>query len=873
MDIYVVNLKEIKMKKHIRKFAVVPKLPEKLAPLREIAQNLWWAWDHDAAALMIRIDRALWDAENNNPLSVLCKVPQKRLEDLSNDESFMSHMERVHKRMEVYLAGKTWFSNKYAYHSDKIFAYFSAEFGLSETMPIYSGGLGMLAGDHMKSSSDLGIPLCGVGLLYTEGYFRQYLNSDGWQQETYPKNDFFTMPMELLKDENDHAHKISVEMPDGTLYARIWRVLVGRTQIYLLDANIPDNSEQYRDVTSRLYGGDTEMRIKQEILLGIGGIRALYKIGKVPVVTHMNEGHSAFLALERTRILMEQNMSFDEAKELVISSNVFTTHTPVPAGNDRFSYEMIRKYFGSYVPRLGISMEEFLKLGEEPVDLNDSSKGNNFCMTVLALHLAAFNNGVSKLHGDVSRNMWKWMWPELDTQDVPITSITNGVHSRTWISFDMASLLDRYLGPRWVDNPWDHSIWGRVKDIPATELWNTHERRRERLVAFVRERLKTQLQRKGYKGSDLEVANEVLDPGALTIGFARRFATYKRATLIFSDLERLTKILTNKERPVQIIFAGKAHPRDEEGKELIKEIVRISRRPELRRHIVFLEDYDMIMARYLVQGIDVWLNNPRRPLEASGTSGMKVCFNGGLNLSILDGWWDEAYNGENGWAIGAGEEYAELADPVYQDSVENKALYQLLEDIVVPMFYKRALDGHSKNWVEMMKSSMMTNCSIYNTNRMVQEYVSKFYITGAEAFEKLSQDDFSGAKDLCEWKKKIQASWDKIKILDVKEPLNKEMIRDDEFAIEALVDLGKIAPEDVVVSVYYGHLDFYGENIVEGRETLMNPMEQDGSIYKYTCFVKCDVPGKFGYAVRVMASKESLVSRFHFGKVKWEYSY
>jgi len=875
LDIYVVNVEGEIMKKHIRKFAVLPKLPEKLEPLKEIANNLWWGWDHDAAALMVRIDRDLWELEGNNPLKVLCKVPQKRLEDLSNDESFISHMERVYTRLKAYLSARTWFKSKYDYHSDKVFAYFSAEFGLSETMPIYSGGLGMLAGDHMKSSSDLGVPLCGVGLLYTEGYFRQYLNSDGWQQETYPKNEFFTMPIDLMKDAEDNAYKISVEMPDnGTLYARVWCVKVGRNNIYLLDANISDNPEEYRDVTSRLYGGDTEMRIKQEILLGIGGIRALYAIGKIPVVTHMNEGHSAFLALERTRILMESGLSFDEAKELVIASNVFTTHTPVPAGNDRFSYELIRKYFGSYVPKLGINMEDFLKNGEEPVDVNDRSKGVNFCMTVLALHFAAYDNGVSKLHGTVSRDMWKWMWPELDTNEVPISAITNGVHARTWISFDMASLLDRYLGPRWVDNPWDHDIWKRVKDIPSSELWHTHERRRERLVAFVRGKLRAQLERRGFKGGELEAANEVLDPGALTIGFARRFATYKRATLLFSDLERLTKILSNRERPVQIIFAGKAHPRDDEGKELIKEIVRISRRPELRRHIVFLEDYDMITARYLVQGVDVWLNNPRRPLEASGTSGMKVCFNGGLNLSILDGWWDEAYNGENGWAIGEGEDYTEVADPVYQDNVEGKALYQLLEDNVTPLFYTRASDGHSKGWVEMMKNSMMSNCPVYNTNRMVQEYVSNFYVAGAEAFEKLSQDEFNGAKDLAQWKKKINASWDKIKVLDVKEPVtSKELLRDEAFAIEAFVDLGKLAPEDVIVSVYYGHLDFYGNNILDGKEIIMNPMGQDGSIYKYDAAVKGDTPGKFGYIVRVMANRENLVSRFHFGKVKWEYSY
>ncbi|MEI6092678.1 MAG: alpha-glucan family phosphorylase [bacterium] len=880
------------MKKNIRKFAVVPKLPERLLPLKEIANNVWWSWDHDAASLMLRIDRELWDKEDYNPLKVICNTPQARLEELSNDESFLNHMERVYNRLNVYLKSKSWFMNNYPNsiqnedfnktkdwfdtHSpesmQKVFAYFSAEFGLTETIPIYSGGLGILAGDHMKSTSDLGVPLCGVGLLYTEGYFRQYLNSDGWQQETYQKNDFFTMPIDLMRDKEGNARKISIEMPDGTLFARIWKVTVGRTVIYLLDSNLSENSPANREITSRLYGGDTEMRIKQEILLGIGGVKALYSLGKIPVVTHMNEGHSAFLALERIRILMEQHsLKFDEAKELVIASNVFTTHTPVPAGNDRFSVDNIKKYFSSYVPKLGISMDEFLKIGEELIDHNDSSKGSNFCMTVLALHLASYSNGVSKLHGKVSRNMWNWMWPDLELEDVPISSITNGVHGRTWISFDMASLLDRYLGPRWIDQPWDGSIWNRVKDIPSTELWHTHERRRERLVAFVRTKLKKQLEHKGATGAELEIANEVLDPSVLTIGFARRFATYKRATLLFEDIDRLTKLLGNKDMPVQIIFAGKAHPKDEDGKEFIKEIFRTAKKTELRRHIVFLEDYDMTIARYLVQGVDVWLNNPRRPLEASGTSGMKVCFNGGLNMSILDGWWDEAYNGDNGWAIGAGEEYdgdgKELA--AYQDSVESKAIYQILEEQVIPKFYKRGTDGIPKEWVDMMKNSMMSNCPVYNTNRMVQEYTKRFYLNALDSYEKLSEDDFKGAKELSVWKKKIITSWDRVKIIDVKEPINKELQRDDALSIEAIVDLDKITPEDVTVSVFYGHLDYHG-NIVNGKEEIMTVKGQDGSLYSYNGTIKCNNAGKFGYSVRIMADKEELVSRFHFGKIRWE---
>ncbi|MBN1114117.1 MAG: alpha-glucan family phosphorylase [Oligoflexia bacterium] len=856
------------MNKTIRKFDVVPNIPTRLLPLIEIANNLFWVWTHDASALLLRIDRELWEQESNNPIRVLCRVSQERLEDLSKDESFLNHMDRVYSRYKEYLSSRSWFDSNYPQYKEKVFAYFSAEFGLSETIPIYSGGLGMLAGDHMKSTSDLGLPLCGVGLLYREGYFRQYLNPDGWQQETYPQNEFFMMPIKMVTDEKGEPVKISVNMLNGPLYAQVWKINVGRAAIYLLDANIPDNPEHYREITSRLYGGDNEMRIKQEILLGIGGIRALYKINKIPCVTHMNEGHSAFLALERIRFLMEEHkLKFDEARELVMASNIFTTHTPVPAGNDRFPNDLITRYFTNtnYVTRLGLTIDELLKLGEEPLDHDHPERGTNFCMTVLALNLASYNNGVSKLHGRVSRNMWHWMWNDHEVSEVPIRSITNGVHARTWISHDMAGLFDRYLGPRWIDDPWDHTIWSRIEDIPATELWHTHERRRERLVAFVRSRLRMQLERRGVRGAELEVANEVLDPDALTIGFARRFATYKRATLLLREPDRLTRILTNKKRPVQIIFAGKAHPRDDSGKAFIREIYRIARKPELRRHIVFLEDYDMVIARHLVQGVDIWLNNPRRPLEASGTSGMKVCFNGGINVSIMDGWWDEAYNWENGWAIGAGEDY--LDDHEYQDSVESKALYQIMEDEIVPLFYKRGTDDLPKGWVDVMKKSMMSNCPVYNTNRMVQEYTTTSYVPALEFSQKLYEDDFKKSKTLAKWRKKVVSQWKDVKILSVDSPDFREIKRGGKLEISASLDLGGLGPDDVCVSIYYGNIDFKG-NIIDGKEMVMKHSEGSGP-YKFKGTINCYEAGEFGYTVRVMADHVDLSSRFHFGKIVW----
>lgn len=857
------------MKRFIRKFEVIPNLPASLKPLIEMASNLWWVWENDAAELMLRIDRELWEECYHNPIKVLARTSQTRLNELAEDESFLNHMERVHEKFIKYLEDTSWFNNNYPEHADQKIAYFSAEFGIHETLPIYSGGLGMLAGDHIKSASDLGLPLVGVGLLYKEGYFRQYLNLNGWQQEEYSENDLFTMPIERIKNEKNEPLKIQIEMPDGTLHAQIWKVNVGRCKIFLLDTNIFENPESYREITYRLYGGDTNMRIKQEILLGIGGIRALYAVNEIPSVTHMNEGHSAFLAIERIRMYIEINkLSFNEAKELVRTSNIFTTHTPVPAGNDRFSLEQISQFFSSYVHKFGISIEDLLKLGLEPNELGNLKTGFSFCMTVMALNLAYFANGVSKLHGKVSRDMWKWIWPNHEIDEVPIGSITNGVHARTWIAGGMANLFDRYLGPRWKDEPWDHTIWERVNSIPNTELWHSHERKRERLVSTVRERLKKQLIERGVRGKELNIADDVLDPDALTIGFARRFATYKRATLIFKDIDRLIKIITNKDTPVQFIFAGKAHPKDEYGKAFIKEIIKFAKLPEFRRSIVFIENYDMAVARVLIQGVDVWLNNPRRPLEASGTSGMKVCFNGGLNLSVLDGWWDEAYNGENGWAIGAGEDYHQEEDHEYQDSVESQAIYNLLEDQVVPNFYDRGLDKLPNRWIKMMKNSMSSNCPMYNTNRMVQEYTTKYY-SKAMSFQKLlSSNSFEKTKELASWKDKIEVSWNKVKFVEVVNNQVTELKRGDTLTVKAKVELGILSPDDVAVSIYYGNIDNNGK-IIDAKESVMSVVENHGNVFTFVGNLVCIDAGEFGYAVRIMASKDELASRFHYGKIIW----
>ncbi|MBY0513979.1 MAG: alpha-glucan family phosphorylase, partial [Gemmataceae bacterium] len=620
----------------IRTYTVLPCLPERLRPLHKLAYNLWWCWNADAVALFRRVNPDLFEALDHSPIRLLGATEQSRFEQLENDDGFLAHMDRVAAALEHYLKAPTWFQETYGTEGGTRVAYFSAEFGIHESVPVYSGGLGVLAGDHLKSASDLGLPLVGVSLMYREGYFRQYLNVDGWQQERYPENDFFNLPLVPELGPDGKPLLASVRLPGRDVHLRIWHIQVGRVPLFLLDANIPHNRPEDRGITAQLYGGDQHTRIQQEIILGIGGIRALKALGRVPSVVHMNEGHAAFAALERIRDLMaEHQLDFATAQEAVKAGTCFTTHTPVPAGNDAFPIHMMEQYLGEYMHGMGVDRNALAALGRQ----HPGNEAEPFSMTVLAIKLANVSNGVSALHGVVSRKMWHEIWPGLPVAEVPITSITNGVHTQSWLSPEIAQLYDRYLGIQWEDKPTDFAIWKRVEHIPDAELWRTHERGRERLVAFARSRLKAQLKRRGSPPSEVESAEEVLDPDALTIGFARRFATYKRGDLIFRNIERIAAMVNNTSRPVQFIFSGKAHPKDQGGKELIARVVQMARRAEFRRRVVFIEDYDMNVARYLVQGVDVWLNNPRRPLEASGTSGMKVAVNGGLNLSIQHGWW------------------------------------------------------------------------------------------------------------------------------------------------------------------------------------------------------------------------------------------
>ncbi|MBN1661906.1 MAG: alpha-glucan family phosphorylase [Anaerolineae bacterium] len=849
-------------------FRVIPALPARLEPLRELAHNLWWTWNHEAIDLFRRLDRDLWEEAGHNPVRILGVIRQERLEQVAEDDGFLAHMGRVYHEFDAYVKDtSTWYQKTYGDVQDVRIAYFSAEFGLTESLGIYAGGLGVLAGDHLKSASDLGLPLLGVGLLYQQGYFRQYLNPDGWQQELYPDNDFYNLPLALERQLSGAPLTVEVEYPGRTVKAQVWRAQVGRVPLYLLDTNISDNAPKDRDLTDQLYGGDDDMRIRQEIMLGIGGTRALEALGQRPTVCHMNEGHSAFLALERIRLRMQEDkLTFAEACELTSAGNIFTTHTPVPAGIDWFHPDLVDHYFSHFYPALGLSRHEFLGLGR----MNPNDPNGYFCMALLAMRLANRINGVSKLHADVSRRMWQEAWPQVPVGEVPIVGITNGIHARSWISHDMADLYDRYLGPRWVERPADQAVWQRVPRIPDEELWRTHERRRERLVAFARTRLAGQLEQRGTRLAEVRQAEEVLDPEALTIGFARRFATYKRGNLLFYDIERLARIIGSKDRPVQLIFAGKAHPRDNPGKELIRQIIHHARRPEFRNRIVFLEDYDMVVARYLVQGVDIWLNTPRRPHEASGTSGMKATANGALNLSVLDGWWDEGYTPETGWAIGRGEEYAE-DQAEYQDRIEANAIYDLLEKEIVPLFYERGRDGLPRGWIAKMKAAMRDHAGVFNTNRMVREYTEVCYLPSARRTHRLSGDEQVRAKTLAAWKEQVARQWGPLRIERVwtERPDEADLKVGDQLLVQAEVFLGELKPTDVAVELYHGPLDGAGQ-ITNGRTlpTLIAQSKGDGK-YIFAGAIPCRTSGLHGYALRILPQHEDLGNPFEMGLIRW----
>ncbi|BAZ84425.1 alpha-glucan family phosphorylase [Dolichospermum compactum] len=849
----------------IRTFNVSPSLPSRLEPLRKLAYNLHFDWNVESKDLFRRLDPDLWEASHHNPVLMLGTISQSRLLEVVEDEGFLAQVDRAARQLEDYLQEYTWYKKQRNQHQKECYAYFSAEFGLVDCLPIYSGGLGVLAGDHLKSASDLGLPLVGVGLLYQQGYFAQYLNADGWQQERYLINDFYNMPLHLERNPDGTELRIAVDYPGRKVYARVWRVQVGTVPLYMLDTNIEPNKAYDHDITDQLYGGDIDMRIHQEIMLGIGGVQMLKALGYEVTAYHMNEGHAAFSALERIRILIqEKGLNYREAKQVVSSSNIFTTHTPVPAGIDLFAPDKMLHYLGYYADIFSLPKEQFLGLGRE----NTGDLSAPFSMAVLALKMATFSNGVAQLHGVVSRQMFQGLWQKVPVEEVPIAAITNGVHARSCVSKSTQELYDRYLGPNWSSAPPDSQLWERMDAIPDEELWRNHERCRLDMVLYVREHLVKHLRDRGASASDIVQAQEVLDPNVFTIGFARRFATYKRATLWMRDLERIKRILlANKHRKVQFVIAGKAHPKDIPGKELIRDINHFIREHHLEKQVVFVPNYDIYIARLMVAGCDIWLNTPRRPREASGTSGMKAAMNGLPNLSVLDGWWDEADYVRTGWAIGHGENYD---DSNYQDEIEANALYELLEKEVIPLFYDhRDGDGLPRPWVAKMKDAIRLNCPFFNTARMVREYAMRAYFPASDRYHTLTVDNYAPAKELAAWKAKLGEHWFNIKIKDVDVSAASDIEVNQTVAVKAKVNLATLSNDDVQVELYQGSIDANGD-IVNAVPVIMDYQGQDPENSSlYTANITYTTSGLQGLSLRVLPRNQYLSSPYEPRLIAW----
>ena len=820
----------------VKEFLVRPALPPALSRMSDLAYNLLWSWDHNIRSLFRRLDSALWKNCGHNPVLMLGRVPQATLERAAADPRFLASYRKACERYTSYV-------ERPETSEGRLIAYFSMEYGMVECMPIYGGGLGVLSGDHLKAASDGGIPLVAVGLLYQKGYLQQSLNPDGWQQERNPVNDFYTLPVRPVRTDEDQDLIVEVRLPSGPLFIKVWYIHVGRVKLYLLDTNIPENEHaEDREITAQLYGGDTVTRIRQEIVLSIGGLRALHRLSLTPTVWHMNEGHSAFLGVERMRRLIEeQGLSFDQAFEACRSNNVFTTHTSVPAGIDLFDPGLLYEYLGEYCRESGIPFDKFLALGRFRPDNHQEP----FSMAIAAIKTSAFRNAVSCLHRQVSQEMWQELWPKLPVWEVPITSVTNGVHLFTWLNGDLAMLYDQYLQPDWRERYSDPKIWDLVDDIPNQELWEAHRRRKRNLVAFVRERVATAAMARKASAAEQRRLSEVLEPDTLTIGFARRFATYKRATLLFRDVERLKRLLTNKERPVQIVIAGKAHPKDLPGKTLIREIVQLSRTPEICKHIIFVEDYGIEVARELVQGVDLWLNTPRRGEEACGTSGMKAGINGVLNLSILDGWFDEAYEISGGWAIGDREPYSDD-----QDEIHVRAIYSILENEIVPMYYQDREEGVPVDWMRRVKMSLMHLGPQFNSLRMVGEYMSQLYEPAHQAFLEMSRDNFAPARNRSQWNEQVEKVWDNVSFLEIGPSPDVSVLTGRPIPMRAVVNLAGLSPKDVRVEAVIGRVGANG-NLEETQVMSLPAVEQQGDAY---VFLKEFVPhqtGRLGYSLRI----------------------
>ena len=841
---------------------IKPKLPERIARLSEISNNLWWSWNVEFLKVLREIDKDVWNACDKNPVKFLKNVPQEKLEQAAVDIEFLKKYDEIVSNFDSYMNSKnTYFSKKFPNNKDDVIAYFSAEYGLDETIPIYSGGLGILSGDHLKSSSDLGLPLVGVGLLYKEGYFNQKITLRGEQVSEYHEIEIHNMPIYPVKGEDDQDVVVTVEIEGKEVFVKVWEIAVGRLKLYLLDTDLNENKKEYQGLTKKLYGGGQEMRIAQEIVLGIGGVRALKAMGIEPKLYHMNEGHSSFLVIELIKdIMKEKQVSYEVAKEIAFSQLAFTTHTPVPAGNDIFDVELVSKYLKDKWQELGLTEEEFLKMGMTPND----TLNKRFNMAVLALKFAGKKNGVSRLHGRVSREIFSEVWPNTFDDESPITYVTNGIHTCTWVCTQLKELLNEYLPPFWQERVHEHDMWDNVFNIPDEKIWEIHKKRKQSMQAEVAKNVKNRFLNGGMTYADVSDLLKFLDPNVLTIGFARRFATYKRAALIFKDIERLTQILNDEKRPVQIVFAGKAHPADNAGQEVIKYIHEISLMPQFRGKIFLLENYNIAISRYLVSGVDVWLNNPRRPMEASGTSGEKTALNGIPNFSVSDGWWEEGYNGKNGWLIGSTKHYEVQEE---QDLADSNSIYHILETEIIPKFYDRDEQGIPRDWIQIMKNSIQSIGPEYSTSRMIADYLDLIYMPLIDLYKK-EFNDLENVFQFIDWKKQAYKEWDKIKIQQMNNVDKATLDAGHELKVSVKVDFGRVNPDNAEVQCYIIRMNEQNDLDLEKVVPLQKVGEENGwPVYEGD--ISLSEGGNFAYTFRVIPKHKMLLDPANMDLYKW----
>ncbi len=845
------------------KITVKPQLPESISKLNDIANNVWWTWNINCLKLFEDIDIELWEKVNKNPIKFLKHANQDKLNLKAVDPEFLNKYDTIVSYFDGYMNNNnTWFLENYPHYKDNIIAYFSAEYGLDETLPIYSGGLGILSGDHCKSASDLGLPFVAIGLLYKQGYSDQYINNDASQLYTPVQIDIDDLPILPLKDEDNKDVIFDIPFLDRKLYLKIWKINVGRISLYLLDSDIDKNIEEDRILTQRLYGGDHETRIKQEIILGIGGINALKKLNINPTVYHMNEGHCSFAGLELIKNIMhDQHVSFNVAKELVYSKLIFTTHTPIPAGNDIFNFDLVEKYFSNYWGLLGIGKKEFIDLALKPAP----AYNQGYNMGVLGFKLAGKRNGVSKLHESVTKDLFGDIWPTLSHSELAITHVTNGIHTCTWLQPRLKELYNKYLEPFWQEKIHIPETWNNIHDIPDSELWNTHNVQKLKLIELMKQNLRTQMERNNYPNDEIKEIEKSIDPNSLIIGFARRFATYKRANLIFRNTEEICSLLNNPEKPIILVFAGKAHPADKQGQDLIKQIIELSTKPQFKGKIIFLENYNMKIARYLISGCDVWLNNPRRPLEASGTSGEKAAVNGVINFSILDGWWFEGYNGKNGWAIGNTSTYKTFEA---QDDADSQSMYDILEEEIIPTFFDRDENNVPTNWVKIMKNSISSCGHEYSTQRMLIDYTNKLYVPQIAATTNELYMQSEDVLNFYEWKQQIIKNWDSVVISQSSNLENANVDAGNNIDVSCIVKSPIIPITDLSVEVYFARINENGtlENI---EVTPMEISEIGKDSYTCTAQIKLLNGGEYGYTFRVVPKHDMLINKYDLGLIKW----